>query len=305
VSGSAEATASRLATNQEGAVKRAQLLSAGVGSSAIKRLTKVGALHRRHRGVYIVGHLALAPYANEAAALLACGDQAVLSHRSALWVWGLLARPSEVDLTLRRGQCRPKRGVRVHRAGLEPGDVRRRHRLPTVSPARAIIDVAATGASDAELERVIAEGRTQGLLRKGELEKALARAGSRPGTRRLRALLRAEGDPGITRSEAERILRRHLRAAGLPQPVTNRRVGKWEPDFMWRSERVIVELDSWPFHKGKIPFETDRERDADMLANGFVTVRVTEERLEQRPRQEAERLQAILESRRTHAPRAA
>ena len=77
-------------------------------------------------------------------------------------------------------------------------------------------------------------------------------------------------------------------------------------DALFPAEKVIVELDSWPFHKGKIAFETDRERDAHTLAKGFVTVRVTEERLDERPVQEAQRLHTILESRRNaHAPRAA
>ena len=79
-------------------------------------------------------------------------------------------------------------------------------------------------------------------------------------------------------------------------------------DALFEAERVIVELDSWPFHKGKIAFETDRERDAETLAHGYVTVRVTGERLDERPRQEAQRLLAILRDRRAavrHAPRAA
>ena len=83
-------------------------------------------------------------------------------------------------------------------------------------------------------------------------------------------------------------------------------LGGYIVDALFVTERVIVELDSWPFHGDKIAFETDRERDAAMLARGLVTVRVTEERLDDRPREEAERLHAILAQRRAaHAPRAA
>jgi very-short-patch-repair endonuclease len=74
-------------------------------------------------------------------------------------------------------------------------------------------------------------------------------------------------------------------------------------DALFVAERVIVELDSKEFHMDPIAYETDRERDAEMLAHGFVTVRVTWERLEQRPRREAQRLQTILDQ--AHAPRAA
>ena len=234
-------------------------------------------LHPRHRGVYIVGHLALAPYAEEAAALLACGDGSVLSHRSAAYLWGLVPdRPGVSEVTVIRRNPGRKPGINVHRTNhLDGRDVRRRHGLPVTSPSRTVIDLAATGAGDAELERVIAEGRTQGLLRKGELETALARAGSRPGTRRLRAVLRAEGDPGITRSEGERILRRHLREAGLPPPVTNRKIGSWEPDFLWPLERVIVELDSWQFHSHRRAFERDRRKDMALRDAGYTVIRIT------------------------------
>ena len=171
-------------------------------------MARTGVLHERHPGVFIVGHLALAPRAEEQAALLACGHGGVISHRSAVWLWGMGDRPQEVDVTLPRW-CRPKQGVRLHRQALEPRDLRQRHGVPTVSPAIAVIDISLTAAVT-ELEAAIAEGRAQGLIRDGELEKALQRAGNRPGTGLLRALLRAEGDPGITRSEGERILRQIL-----------------------------------------------------------------------------------------------
>jgi very-short-patch-repair endonuclease len=77
-------------------------------------------------------------------------------------------------------------------------------------------------------------------------------------------------------------------------------------DALFVNERVIVELDSRPFHMDAIAFETDRERDAVMLSHGYVTVRITEERMKQRPQPEAKRLHAILAQRRTgHTPRAA
>ena len=80
-------------------------------------------------------------------------------------------------------------------------------------------------------------------------------------------------------------------------------IGGYIVDALFVAERVIVELDSWEFHVDKIAFETDRERDAETLAHGFVTVRVTWERIEQRPQREAERLHVILAA--AHAPRAA
>lgn len=75
-------------------------------------------------------------------------------------------------------------------------------------------------------------------------------------------------------------------------------------DALFPAEKLIVELDGWAFHRGRIAFETDRERDAETLAHGFATVRVTSVRIEQAPAREAERLGAIL-MQRAQAPRAA
>jgi very-short-patch-repair endonuclease len=258
-----------------------ELVGAGLTPKVARRLARTGVLHERHPGVFIVGHLALCRFAEEWAALLACGEGAVISHRSALALWGLGDRPRGVDVTVPRW-CRPKKGVRMHRTTVEPRDLRTRNRLPTVSPARAVIDISAD-AGDHELEAVIAEGRAQHLIRDGELEKALDGAGARPGTGRLRALLRAEGDPGITRSGGERLLRRYLRAAQLPQPLTNRKIGKWEVDFLWPSERLVVELDGYPFHRDRRAFERDRRKDIELRDAGYTVIRITGSQLKTEP----------------------
>jgi very-short-patch-repair endonuclease len=268
---------------QQGCVTHAQLVADGISRHVISRAASAGLLHRRHRGVYIVGHLALAPYALEAAALLACGDSAVISHRSAAYLWGLIDRPAEVDVTIVGGQRRPQSGMRIHRVkDLDSRDLRRRHGLPITSPARTVVDLAAA-AGEYELERIIAEGRGLRLIGDGELERALERSGSRPGNGTLRALLRAEGEPGITRSEGERTLRRYLRAAQLPQPLTNRKLGKWEPDFLWPAHRVVVELDSWQFHSHRKAFERDRRKDMALRDAGYTVIRITGRQLTDEP----------------------
>jgi very-short-patch-repair endonuclease len=208
----------------------------------------------------------------------------VISHRSAAWLWGLADEaPPEVDVTVVGGWCRPQAGIRIHRTTtLDPRHIRRRHGLPVTSPANTAIDLAAE-ASDRELEALIAEARATGLLRDGELERALEHAGSRAGTGRLRALLRAEVDPGITRSEGERILRRYLRAARLSQPKTNRKVAGVEVDFLWPAERVVVELDSYPFHSHRKAFEWDRRKDMILRDAGYEVIRITGSQLKHEP----------------------
>jgi very-short-patch-repair endonuclease len=91
------------------------------------------------------------------------------------------------------------------------------------------------------------------------------------------------------------------RRYGLPQPTINARRGRRELDFLFGEERVVVEIDSWEFHGDRNSFERDRDRDADHLAAGVLTVRVTEERLKGSPDREAARLHKILEARRRKA----
>jgi very-short-patch-repair endonuclease len=75
-------------------------------------------------------------------------------------------------------------------------------------------------------------------------------------------------------------------------------MGRTEPDILFPEERVIVEIDSWGYHSDREAFESDRDRDAERLAAGIETVRVTEERLTAWPVREAERMHAILRARR-------
>jgi hypothetical protein len=90
----------QLAGAQWGVVSRGQLRALGFGRGAIERRLSVGRLHVVHRGVYAVGHRALRVEGRWLAAVLACGDGAVLSHRSAAAHWGLLAsQQAVVDVT--------------------------------------------------------------------------------------------------------------------------------------------------------------------------------------------------------------
>lgn len=277
------AIAGRLARRQQGMVARQQLLAASISRHVIDRWIQAGFLHRVHPGVYAVGHLALAPFGPEAAALLACGEGALVSDRSSAYLWGLLAeRPPTVEVAVANGRCRAPQGVCIHRRRLKRRDVRSRHGLPVTSPARTLLDLAGR-TTIGELDRLIAEARVKRLLRPGELERAVDRSDRRPGTANMRALLKAEGQPGITRSEAERILRRMIRHAHLPQPRTNVKIGRYEADFVWAAERVVLEVDSWGFHGTRRAFERDRRKDLALQAAGYQVIRITATQLTDEP----------------------
>jgi predicted transcriptional regulator of viral defense system len=101
-----DAALAALAARQHGVVAGWQLIQLGVGRGAIKHRVAVGRLHRVHRGVYAVGHSAIGAEGRLMAAVLACGTAAVLSHRSAAWLWGLQPSPEAVEVTV-PGSARP------------------------------------------------------------------------------------------------------------------------------------------------------------------------------------------------------
>jgi hypothetical protein len=77
------------------------------------------------------------------AAVLACGDGAVLSHRSAAALWGLLpVRSGPVDVTIPASAGRKKRrGIRLHRSPSVISASTRRSGIPVTTPARTIADL--------------------------------------------------------------------------------------------------------------------------------------------------------------------
>jgi len=119
-------------------VGRAQLVALGASEAAIEGRVKRGRLHRVHQGVYAVGHLNMTRNGHFMAAVLACGDEAALSHFSVAVLWGLLSNEGKIHVTTPTGRKRP--GLVVHRAGFDEGEVAERAGIPVTTPARTLID---------------------------------------------------------------------------------------------------------------------------------------------------------------------
>jgi very-short-patch-repair endonuclease len=68
---------------------------------------------------------------------------------------------------------------------------------------------------------------------------------------------------------------RLVRAAELPPPQVNARLGRYEVDFLWREQRLVVETDGYASHGSRRAFESDRERDATLAAGGYTVLRIT------------------------------
>jgi len=139
-----EAVIGELASVQHGVVTRAQLIEDGVTAEEIRQRLKRGALLPEHPGVYRVGHRAPSVEATYSAAVLACGEGAVLSDRAAGHLLGLLrgAAPAPEVTALKE---RKIPGVRVRRARRwEPPEATTWRGIAVTTVPRTLVDLAAS-----------------------------------------------------------------------------------------------------------------------------------------------------------------
>jgi predicted transcriptional regulator of viral defense system len=275
------AALARLAAERYGVVHLAQLYELGFSRQAVGRMVESGQLHRLYRGVYAVGHDALQPRGRLLAAVYACGPKAVASHQQAAWVhdlrrgWGNRIHVTTPD----RGRRAP-RGIGLHRVrGLHPEDVARVEGVPVTSLARTLIDCADT-LRRPQLERLFEEAERRGVLDARAIERVCARArGRRAATLARAALAEAHPHQAMTRSELERAFLEFCDDIGVPRPSTNIWILGQEVDAAWPEFDVVVELDSYEYHRTAAAFERDRARSAELTVAGIKSIRVTEKRL--------------------------
>jgi very-short-patch-repair endonuclease len=279
VEASGDAEVARIAGAQKGDVVRLQLQAAGIGRGAIAHRLATARLTAVHPGVYYAGSPPFAALAEEMAAVLHYRGYAVLSHRSAAWLWGLVdSRPSETTLTIVRG-CHPRPGIKLHRVrALDAQEVRIRSGLPVTSPARTLLDFAAD-AETGELEHAIATARFRDFASNRELERVLARNPARKGCGRLRRLIEADE----LESDGERRMFALLKAAELPLPQTQVPMFGFRADFLWPAQKLVVEVDGYDFHGDRAKFESDCRRDQVLIAAGYRVIRITWRQLHYQP----------------------
>lgn len=245
-----------------------QLLALDVSARAISYMVARGELIRVHAGVYAVGYRRVEPVARAMAAVLACGEGALLSHDSAAALWGLRRWPEIPEVTTREHRRRPH--ITTHRSRtLERTDRRSQLNVPTVSAGRAIADIASR-LSDKQLTRITQNARHAGHLHPTDLRRLLLRCP------RLQRLVDPQQNP--TRSGFEDVLIPWLTRHGLPIPILNATVNGHEVDAFYPEQKVILELDSWRYHQDYPSWRSDRERDGENLASGgHRTVRIADE----------------------------
>lgn len=243
----------------------------------ISRWCRAGRLVRVHRGVYAIGYRRVEPVAIAMAAVLACGDGAVLSHGSAAALWGWRRWPRTPEVTSQWPHRHP--GIRPHRTRSLPlSDRTRQLSVPVTAPARTIADLKSR-LTKKQFTRMVNDARREGHLSVEAMTRLLGYA------------------PDPTRSEFEAAFLRFCRCYGLPMPQTLVIVEGYEVDVLFARHKVVVELDGWQYHNDRTAFAADRERDAMLMQTGYLTLRITWDRLHDTPQREAARLAQILAER--------
>jgi very-short-patch-repair endonuclease len=287
----------RLAEQQHGVVARRQLLAAGLTRKAIVHRLRAGRLYCLSRGVYAAGHRLLTPKARWMACVLAGGPGAALSFRSAAALWEIRHWRGAVDVTLPTSR-RQRPGITWHVSNLPADELTVRDAIPVTTVPRTLLDLAAV-LDKRGLERAINEAEVQRHADPLSLSTLLARYLRRRGTAAIRAVL-AEGRIGtsVTKSELEERFLRLLADRRLPRPELNASIGVRggfvEVDCVWRSSRLIAELDGRAIHGTVRAFERDRARDRALGAAGWRVIRITWRQLNQEARELTEDLGAML-----------
>ncbi len=291
-----DARVAQLAAERDGVLSIVQLRACGLGDDAVAVRVRGGRLHRLYRGVYAVGHPGLTLRGRFRAAVLSCGETAVLSHFAAAALWGFWAweEGRRIDVTV-CGGARDLDGVRVHRSrGLER-DVQVRCGMRVTTAARTLLDLAALLPEQA-LRRVVRRAQAQGAVSIRQIVVLLARSNGHRGAAQLRAVI--AGGPAPTRSDLEDLLLDLLDGAGIERPEINAplRFGTQTiiPDYLWRAQHVAIEADSVTWHDHKLTREHDADKQAQLEAAGLRVLRITWNQITSSPQQTLARVRAAL-----------
>jgi len=275
-------------------VARRQLVALGFSSQAIRTLVSRERIHRLHRGVYAVGHPRLRAQGRWTAAVLACGDRALLSHRDAAALHDLRRIGSgKIDVTAPSRHDLP--GIRAHYfRTLHPQDATTVDGIPVTTLGRTYLDLAEI-LSHGRLIDALEAAQRQDKLDVGALHAVIARNPGRHGIEPLTAALTELGDePPLLQSPLEQAFRRLISAHHLPRPQFNVYVEGELADVVWPDHRLVVEVDGWEFHRAKRAFGNDRKRDRRLIRVGWRVARFTYDEVTYEPEGVAAELSELL-----------
>jgi very-short-patch-repair endonuclease len=275
----------QIAASQHGLVRLDQLTGLGYSSSARRHLACAGVLEQLSVCVFRIAGSADTPAQRRMAAVLDAGRDAVLSHDAAVESWGLGRRPRGRYDVARPRRVTPRSShlgtVHVVR-DLVPHHVVGRDGIPTTTPARTILDLAATTFPD-RVERLLDAAWSRRLLNIGELANIVweVRKKGRAGVVLLDALIEARKNrprPGsVLELKYEDILRRHGLPKMRPQVHLHDEQG-WIGcvDYVGDDIPVVVFVDGAVFHSSLTDQRHDDLQTRRIEALGYHVERISD-----------------------------
>jgi hypothetical protein len=268
-------------TNQ-GVISIAQLHRLGFSRHDLEGLVAHGDLRRLHRGVYADGRAALRDDAYFNAALLAVGSGAWLAGDTAAMAMGFTpVSLTDIEVAVVASSTPKHAGLLIRRMVHlpHPSEIRTLRGLRVSSVPRLLIEVAAGDATVEYLHQLLEAAVRRSLLNVGELAATLDRNAGRRGVRRVKAACAAYlPSPGRKSPLEQKFDRWLVTHPEIPQPQRNVRLGPWEIDCYWPTERLALELDGRAYHIAAADFERDRLKDAWLQRNAIRILRVTHRR---------------------------
>jgi very-short-patch-repair endonuclease len=287
--------AGTIADGQYGMVEHGQLRAAGLSLQQIKGSLAAGRLRPAFHRVYAVGHEAITVRGWLQAALLTCGDTATLGCDSACLLWRM-SRPELFPITVitegDRGRKQDK--LRIRRMQLHRRDWMTFDGLRVTTPARTIVDMAAT-LEGRQLRRLVERAQDVDRFDPRKVDAVLERNPSRPGCRPLSTLIALLApDEDNARSYLERLFLQVIRKYRLPLPEVNREILGRKRDFVWPDARLVVEVDGYANHSSKWAIARDKRRDRELTAALWRPARFTYEEIAFEPEATGAELRRLL-----------
>ena len=255
----------------DGVITLAQARRAGLSPKAVQRRVASGRWIRCSRGVYFVDDRPFTDAARIRAAVWGYGEHAAASGLTAAW-WHDLTKfaPDIVEVTVpRNNHGRSRNGCRLRRRDLNPSDVVVQRGIRVTALALTVIEAAVKDRAGVKLM----DSALQRRLGLRELWRAHLRNKGRYGSPGARRLLQAASDGA--RSEAERLLVKLLREAGITRWRTNYSIGPYKVDVAFPGQKIVIEVDGWAFHSDQEVFQNDRKRQNYIALMGWQVLRFT------------------------------
>jgi very-short-patch-repair endonuclease len=236
-----------------------------------------------HRGIYAVGRATVTDHGRWMAAVLACGNEAVISHSSAAALWRMgFEKRNLVEFSLPSLSRRSRPGLEIHqRPSLKKRDLTREYGIPCTTPIQTLIDMSLR-LDRLGIERMINEADKYNLTHPPQLREALSARTGEPGVAILRHILDRRTFR-LTKEELERRFLPLAAKAGLPIPITGQWVNEFEVDFYWPDLGLVVETDGLRYHRTPAEQARDRLRDQAHTAAGLTPLRFTHEQVRYEP----------------------